>query len=84
VPAVFFGPRIPAVGACWATCDRAKLVIGLVLLVPTLAIASWPRLAIDFYGASTTACPDLCQQSVSPSAGFPPWVLSPRRRWRIG
>ena len=30
-------------------------VIGLTLLVPTLAIGFWPRLAIDFYQASTDA-----------------------------
>jgi NAD(P)H-quinone oxidoreductase subunit 4 len=32
-----------------------ELLIGLTLLVPTLAIGFWPRLAIDFYEASTDA-----------------------------
>ena len=32
-----------------------ELVIGLTLLVPTLAIGFWPRLAIDFYEATTNA-----------------------------
>jgi NAD(P)H-quinone oxidoreductase subunit 4 len=35
-----------------------ELVIGLCLLVPTLAIGFWPRLAIDLYGATTTALAD--------------------------
>jgi NAD(P)H-quinone oxidoreductase subunit 4 len=30
-------------------------VIALSLLVPTLVIGFWPRLAIDLYEASTTA-----------------------------
>ncbi|APD48995.1 NAD(P)H-quinone oxidoreductase subunit 4 [Synechococcus sp. CS-602] len=51
---VFFGPRIPALAVLGDMRPR-ELVIGLVLLVPTLAIGFWPRLAIDFYGASTTA-----------------------------
>jgi NAD(P)H-quinone oxidoreductase subunit 4 len=42
-----------------------ELVIGLCLLVPTLAIGFWPRLAIDFYGATTTA---LAEGLTSPSA----------------
>ena len=32
-----------------------ELVIGLSLLVPTLVIGFWPRVAIDFYQASTNA-----------------------------
>jgi NAD(P)H-quinone oxidoreductase subunit 4 len=32
-----------------------ELVIGLTLLVPTLVIGFWPRVAIDFYEASTNA-----------------------------
>ena len=51
---VFFGPRIPALAVLGDMRPR-ELVIGLMLLVPTLAIGFWPRLAIDLYGASTTA-----------------------------
>jgi NAD(P)H-quinone oxidoreductase subunit 4 len=51
---VFFGPRIPALAVVGDMKPR-ELVIGLVLLVPTLAIGFWPRLAIDLYGASTNA-----------------------------
>ena len=51
---VFFGPRIPALAVVGDMKPR-ELVIGLMLLVPTLAIGFWPRLAIDLYGASTTA-----------------------------
>jgi NAD(P)H-quinone oxidoreductase subunit 4 len=32
-----------------------ELVIGLTLLVPTLVIGFWPRVAIDLYEASTNA-----------------------------
>jgi NAD(P)H-quinone oxidoreductase subunit 4 len=32
-----------------------ELLIGLTLLVPTLVIGFWPRVAIDFYEASTNA-----------------------------
>jgi NAD(P)H-quinone oxidoreductase subunit 4 len=32
-----------------------EALIGLSLLVPTLAIGFWPRVAIDLYEASTTA-----------------------------
>jgi NAD(P)H-quinone oxidoreductase subunit 4 len=51
---VFFGPRIPALAVVGDMKPREAL-IGLSLLVPTLAIGFWPRLAIDLYGASTTA-----------------------------
>ena len=51
---VFFGPRIPALAVVGDMRPR-ELVIGLTLLVPTLAIGFWPRLAIDFYQASTDA-----------------------------
>jgi NAD(P)H-quinone oxidoreductase subunit 4 len=51
---VFFGPRIPALAVVGDMKPR-ELVIGLCLLVPTLAIGFWPRLAIDFYGATTNA-----------------------------
>jgi NAD(P)H-quinone oxidoreductase subunit 4 len=32
-----------------------ELMIGLSLLVPTLVIGFWPRVAIDLYEATTTA-----------------------------
>jgi NAD(P)H-quinone oxidoreductase subunit 4 len=32
-----------------------ELLIGLTLLVPTLMIGFWPRVAIDVYEASTNA-----------------------------
>jgi NAD(P)H-quinone oxidoreductase subunit 4 len=32
-----------------------ELLIGLTLLVPTLVIGFWPRIAIDLYEATTTA-----------------------------
>jgi NAD(P)H-quinone oxidoreductase subunit 4 len=51
---VFFGPRIPALAITGDMSPR-ELLIGLTLLVPTLAIGFWPRLAIDFYEASTDA-----------------------------
>jgi len=51
---VFFGPRIPALAITGDMRPR-ELLIGLTLLVPTLAIGLWPRLAIDFYEASTNA-----------------------------
>jgi len=51
---VFFGPRIPALAVVGDMKPR-ELVIGLCLLVPTLTIGFWPRIAIDFYEASTTA-----------------------------
>jgi NAD(P)H-quinone oxidoreductase subunit 4 len=51
---VFFGPRIPAL-AITGDMKPRELVIGLTLLVPTLAIGFWPRLAIDFYEAGTNA-----------------------------
>ncbi|MEB3276149.1 MAG: NAD(P)H-quinone oxidoreductase subunit 4 [Cyanobacteriota bacterium] len=51
---VFFGPRIPALAITGDMRPR-ELLIGLTLLVPTLAIGFWPRLAIDFYEASTNA-----------------------------
>ena len=51
---VFFGPRIPAL-AVVGDMNPRELVIGLSLLVPTLVIGFWPRVAIDFYQASTNA-----------------------------
>lgn len=51
---VFFGPRIPALAVVGDMTPR-ELLIGLTLLVPTLVIGFWPRVAIDFYEASTNA-----------------------------
>ena len=54
---VFFGPRIPALAVLGDMKPR-ELMIGLTLLVPTLVIGFWPRVAIDLYEASTTALSD--------------------------
>ena len=51
---VFFGPRIPALASV-ADMRPRELVIGLSLLVPTLVIGVWPRIAMDLYEASTEA-----------------------------
>ena len=51
---VFFGPRIPAMAVVGDMKPR-ELFIGLTLLVPTLIIGFWPRVAIDVYEASTDA-----------------------------
>ena len=51
---VFFGPRIPALAKV-EDMNQRELVIGLSLLVPTLVIGIWPRVAIDLYEASTDA-----------------------------
>jgi len=51
---VFFGPRIPSLSIV-KEMDVRELSIGLTLLVPTLVIGFWPRIAIDLYEASTTA-----------------------------
>jgi NAD(P)H-quinone oxidoreductase subunit 4 len=51
---VFFGPRIPALAVVGDMKPR-ELVIGLSLLVPTLVIGFWPRVAIDLYEATTTS-----------------------------
>ena len=49
---VFFGPRIPALAFIDDMRPR-ELVIGLTLMVPTLVIGIWPRIAMDFYEAAT-------------------------------
>ncbi len=49
---VFFGPRIPAL-ATISDLNPRELSIGLSLLVPTLIIGFWPRVAINLYEAST-------------------------------
>ena len=42
-----------------------ELVIGLTLLVPTLVIGIWPRVAMDLYEASTDAlASDLASHTV--------------------
>tara|TARA_Y100001968_G_scaffold3728_1_gene3272 strand:- start:24460 stop:26034 length:1575 start_codon:yes stop_codon:yes gene_type:complete len=51
---VFFGPRIPAL-AITKEMNNRELSIGLSLLVPTLIIGFWPRIAIDLYESSTNA-----------------------------
>ncbi len=54
---VFFGPRIPAL-AITKEMNSRELTIGLSLLVPTLVIGFWPRIAIDLYETSTNALAD--------------------------
>ncbi len=51
---VFFGPRIPALAKVEEMNPR-ELTIGLSLLIPTLFIGFWPRIAIDLYESSTNA-----------------------------
>ena len=51
---VFFGPRIPAL-AMIEEMNFRELTVGLSLLVPTLIIGFWPRIAIDLYETSTNA-----------------------------
>jgi NAD(P)H-quinone oxidoreductase subunit 4 len=51
---VFFGPRIPALAVVGDMKSR-ELLIGLTLLVPTLVIGFWPRVAIGVYEGSTNA-----------------------------
>jgi NAD(P)H-quinone oxidoreductase subunit 4 len=68
---VFFGPRIPAL-AMVGDMNPRELVIGMCLLVPTLVIGFWPRVAIDFYEASTNALANqLASQTVALVGGFP-------------
>ena len=69
---VFFGPRIPAL-AMVGDMNPRELVIGMCLLVPTLVIGFWPRVAIDFYEASTNALSgELASQTVALLGGLPP------------
>jgi NAD(P)H-quinone oxidoreductase subunit 4 len=65
---VFFGPRIPALAVVGDMKPR-ELLIGLSLLVPTLVIGFWPRVAIDFYEASTTALASGLEAPVRVAAG---------------
>ncbi|MFM7641174.1 MAG: NAD(P)H-quinone oxidoreductase subunit 4 [Cyanobium sp.] len=69
---VFFGPRIPALAMVGDMTPR-ELVIAMSLLVPTLVIGFWPRVAIDFYEASTNALSGrLASQTVALLTGLPP------------
>jgi NAD(P)H-quinone oxidoreductase subunit 4 len=68
---VFFGPRIPALAVVGDMKPR-ELLIGLSLLVPTLTIGFWPRIAIDFYQAGTDALSqELSQVTVQAIAQLP-------------
>ena len=61
---VFFGPRIPALASVEDMRPR-ELVIGMSLLVPTLVIGIWPRIAMDLYEASTDSlASDLGQRAL--------------------
>jgi NAD(P)H-quinone oxidoreductase subunit 4 len=67
---VFFGPRIPALAEVGDMKPR-ELLIGLSLLVPTLVIGFWPRVAIDLYEASTNALANgVANQAPLALAGF--------------
>jgi len=59
---VFFGPRIPALAVVGDMRPR-ELLIGLTLLVPTMVIGFWPRVAIDLYEASTDALAGVLSQT---------------------
>jgi len=51
---VFFGPRIPALATVKEMNGR-ELTIGFSLLLPTLVIGFWPKIAINLYESSTNA-----------------------------
>tara|TARA_Y100001968_G_scaffold333627_1_gene397728 strand:+ start:680 stop:2251 length:1572 start_codon:yes stop_codon:yes gene_type:complete len=51
---VFFGPRIPAL-AMIEEMNPRELTISFSLLIPTLVIGFWPRVAMDLYETSTNA-----------------------------
>ena len=51
---VFFGPRIPALATVQEMNGR-ELTIGLSLILPTLMIGFWPKIAINLYESSTNA-----------------------------
>ena len=51
---VFFGPRIPAL-AIVKDMNPRELTIGLTLLLPTLVIGFWPKIAINLFEASTNS-----------------------------
>jgi NAD(P)H-quinone oxidoreductase subunit 4 len=46
-----------------------ELLIGLTLLVPTLVIGFWPRVAIDVYEASTNALAEQLQSTALLAVG---------------
>ena len=51
--------------------NMIRSVIGLTLLVPTLVIGFWPRVAIDFYEASTNSLAlELAGRASLAMAGF--------------
>ena len=54
---VFFGPRIPALATVKEMNSR-ELTIGFSLLLPTLIIGFWPKVAINLYESSTNALSD--------------------------
>ncbi len=49
---VFFGPRIPAL-AMIEEMNRRELFIAFSLLIPTLLIGFWPKIATDLFENST-------------------------------
>jgi len=51
---VFFGPRIPALATVKEMNGR-ELTIGFSLLLPTLVIGFWHKIAINLYESSTNA-----------------------------
>ena len=57
---VFFGPRIPALATVKEMNGR-ELTIGFSLLLPTLVIGFWPKIAINLYESSLSyrACLNL-------------------------
>ncbi|MCP9809995.1 NAD(P)H-quinone oxidoreductase subunit 4 [Cyanobium sp. HWJ4-Hawea] len=68
---VFFGPRIPALAVVGDMKPR-ELVIGLTLLVPTLVIGFWPRIAIDLYQATTNSLASTLASATAISLGSIP------------
>ncbi|KEF43288.1 MAG: NAD(P)H-quinone oxidoreductase subunit 4 [Cyanobium sp. CACIAM 14] len=69
---VFFGPRIPALAVVGDMKSR-ELLIGLTLLVPTLVIGFWPRVAIAVYEGSTNAlASELASQGAVAMGRFAP------------
>ncbi len=57
---VFFGPRIPAL-ALVKEMNPRELTIGLSLLVPTLIIGFWPKIATNLFETSTNALASVIQ-----------------------
>jgi len=70
---VFFGPRIPALATVKEMNGR-ELTIGFSLLLPTLVIGFWPKVAINLYESSTNA---LSQQlTLAKLVGLIPTVIN--------